>query len=167
MATTLLWAAAILLLTAGAAAAQIPQTAPRPGEIETAPIRCWWRTDTTHVRIGERFTLTLTCAVIETSSITVVASTNGLDPGAVQLTPFDVVGGTRHDDIVASPWRYFQYDYRVRLLSDGFFGQDVQIPSLPVTYNIQSSGCGIASPVDIGHKRAIAHSDRGASPYLA
>jgi hypothetical protein len=94
------------------------------------------------VRIGERFTLTLTCAVIETSSITVVASTNGLDPGAVQLTPFDVVGGTRHDDIVASPWRYFQYDYRVRLLSDGFFGQDVQIPSLPVTYNIQSTAGG-------------------------
>jgi hypothetical protein len=142
VAATLLHAGTVLLLSAGAVFAQAPPAGPGPDEIETAPIRCWWRTDTTHVRIGERFTVTLTCAVIDTSSITVVASTNSLDPGAVQLTPFDVVGGRRHDDLMAPPWRYFQYDYRVRLLSEGFFGQDVQIPSLPVTYTIQSAAGG-------------------------
>jgi hypothetical protein len=31
--------------------------------------------------------------------------------------------------MVAPPWRYVQFDYSVRLLSDGgFFGQDVMIP---------------------------------------
>jgi len=51
----------------------------------------------------------------------------------------EVVAGTRRDDIVAPPWRYFQYDYSVRLLSEGFFGQDIAIPSLNVTYNIQAA----------------------------
>jgi hypothetical protein len=33
-----------------------------------------------------------------------------------------------------------QFDYTVRLLSDGFFGQDLMIPALTVTYNLQSAG---------------------------
>jgi hypothetical protein len=130
--------------TPSAAPAAKPQTAPpqpaaRPGEIETAPIRCWWRTDRAEIRIGERFAVTLTCGVIETRALKVVAGTNQLDPGAVQLTPFEVVAGTRREDIVAPPWRYFQFDYSVRLLSEGFFGQDIAIPSLNVTYNIQAA----------------------------
>ena len=36
------------------------------GEVESDPIRCWWKTDRTAVRVGERFGLTLTCGVIET-----------------------------------------------------------------------------------------------------
>ena len=137
-----------LLCTGGAAAAQDAPAGPRPGEIETAPIQCWWRTDTAEVRIGQRFTITLTCGVIETSRLRVVASTNQLDPGAVQLTPFEVVSGTRRDDVMAPPWRYFQYDYRVRLLSEGFFGQDVTIPELPVTYTIQAAAGGGAQGRD-------------------
>jgi len=122
-----------------------PQAAARPGEVETAPIRCWWRTDRAEIRIGERFGVTLTCGVIETRALKVAAGTNQLDPGAVQLTPFEVVAGTRRDDIVAPPWRYFQYDYSVRLLSEGFFGQDIAIPSLNVTYNIQAAaGNGVS-----------------------
>jgi hypothetical protein len=131
--------AAVALAGLAQAAAAQETAGARDGEVETAPIQCWWKTDTTHVRIAERFTLTLTCGVIETSRITVVASTNGLDPGALQLTPFEVVSGTRRADILAPPWRYFQYDYGVRLLSEGFFGQDVSIPALRVTYNIQAA----------------------------
>ena len=52
----------------------------KPGEVETVPIKCWWKTDTTEVRIGQRFMLTLTCGVIETKSLKVVANTNALDP---------------------------------------------------------------------------------------
>lgn len=111
----------------------------RAGEVETAPIKCWWKTDTTEVRIGQRFGLTLTCGVIETPSMKVTANTNSLDAGAVQLTPFEVVSGTRRDDVLSPPWRYFQYDYQVRLLSEGFFGQDMTLPSLKVTYNIQAA----------------------------
>jgi hypothetical protein len=116
-----------------------PRRAARPGEVETVPIKCWWKTDTTEVRVGQRFTLTLTCGVIETPRLKVTANTNALDPGALQVTPFEVASGVRRDDILSPPWRYFQYDYEVRLLSEGFFGQDVTLPSVPVTYNIQAA----------------------------
>src|SRR5688572_55668 len=115
---------------------------PKPGQVETAPIKCWWKTDTTEVRVGQRFMLTLTCGVIETQSLKVTANTNALDPGALQVTPFEVAGGVRREDIVSPPWRYFQYEYQVRLLNEGFFGQDVSLPSVSVTYNIQASAGG-------------------------
>ena len=41
--------------------------APREGEVAAAPIRCWWKTDRTAIRVGERFQLVLTCGVIETT----------------------------------------------------------------------------------------------------
>jgi hypothetical protein len=122
-----------------------PAIAPRaakPGEVESDPIRCWWKADRTSVRVGEKFGLVLTCSVIETGPITVVPVLNQLEPGALSLTPFEVVSGVSHDDVVVAPWRYIQREYAVRLLSDGFFGQDVIIPALTVTYNLQERGSG-------------------------
>jgi hypothetical protein len=84
----------------------------------------------------------LTCSVIETGPITVIPVLNQLEPGALSLTPFEVVSGVAHEDVVAAPWRYIQREYAVRLLSDGFFGQDVAIPALTVTYNLQERGSG-------------------------
>lgn len=115
---------------------------PGAGEIETDPITCWWKTDQSAVHFGEQFTLTLTCGVIETSRIRVVVDPNRLDPMAVELTPFEVLGGTRHRDIEAPPRRYFQYSYTLRLLEDGFFGRDIDIPVLQITYRIQSAAGG-------------------------
>jgi hypothetical protein len=115
----------------------ITPRAPKPGEVESDPIRCWWKADRTSVRVGETFGLVLTCSVIETGPITVVPVLNQLEPGALSLTPFEVVSGVSHDDVVVAPWRYIQREYAVRLLSDGFFGQDVTIPALTVTYNLQ------------------------------
>jgi hypothetical protein len=127
---------------AGATAPAIAPRAPKPGEVESDPIRCWWKADRTSVRVGEKFVLVLTCSVIETGPITVVPVLNQLEPGALSLTPFEVVSGVSHDDVVVSPWRYIQREYAVRLLSDGFFGQDVTIPALTVTYNLQERGSG-------------------------
>jgi hypothetical protein len=127
---------------AASAAPAITPRAPQPGEVESDPIRCWWKADRTSVRVGERFGLVLTCSVIETGPITVVPVLNQLEPGALSLTPFEVVSGVAHDDVVAPPWRYIQREYAVRLLSDGFFGQDVTIPALTVTYNLQEKGSG-------------------------
>jgi hypothetical protein len=131
----------VLVLGVGipiAAQSRGPARGPQPGEVESVPIKCWWKTDKTTVQVGERFDLTLTCGVVETSRIKVVPKLEELEPGTVQLTPFEVLGGVHHDDIVASPWRYFQYQYTMRLLGDEFFGQDVNVPPLKVTYNIQS-----------------------------
>ena len=107
---------------------------------ESDPIACWWRTDRRAVHVGERFTLTLTCGVIETPDVRVVTDRGRLDPAALDLTPFEVVGGTRHDDIEAAPRRYFQYSYTLRLFGDEHFGRDVDIPSIPITYSVETSG---------------------------
>jgi hypothetical protein len=112
------------------------------GEIALDPITCWWKTGTSAVHLGEHFTLTLTCGLADTGRVTVVPDVKSLEPTTVQLAPFEVVRGVRHQDIhiQESPWRYLQYEYTLRLLGEGYFGRDVDIPSINVTYNIQSPG---------------------------
>jgi hypothetical protein len=119
--------------------------------IDTDPIRCWWKTDRPAVSIGQRFTVALTCGVIDTAAVTVVPTLTQLEPGAVQLTPFEVVGGARGEDIVSPPWRYFQYQYTLRLIGDGFFGRDVAIPPVTVTYNIKAAAGGGSQGRDQGY----------------
>ena len=111
----------------------------RPGG-ESDPIDCWWRTDRSAVHVGEHFTLTLTCGVLDTPEARVIADRDRLDPAALDLTPFEIIGGTRHDDIEAPPRRYFQYSYTLRLFGDDHFGRDVDIPSIPITYAIETAG---------------------------
>jgi hypothetical protein len=108
-----------------------------PNQVETDPIKCWWKTDTNAVHVGEPFTLALTCGVIETDAVRVVVDPARLDPAVVETTPFEVLGGIRHGDMSAPPWRYFQYSYTLRLLGEEFFGRDVDIPALPLTYRVQ------------------------------
>ena len=119
-------------------------TAPTPGSdtLESDPIRCWWKTDKSAVQAGEHFTLLLTCGVIDIARIKVEADPSKLDPAAVTLAPFEVLGGTRFEDVLAPPWRYFQYAYTVRLIGDEFFGKNVAIPSLQITYDITSTAGG-------------------------
>ncbi len=142
-----IWYLARVVAAFGAILGALPSLAgaqttvkPKEGEVQSDPIKCWWKADRTAVRVGERFGLVLTCAVIEAGPITVVPVLNQLEPGALSITPFEVVSGARGDDMVAPPWKYVQFDYSVRLLSDGFFGQDVTIPGVTVTYNLQNAG---------------------------
>lgn len=101
---------------------------------------CWWETDTSAVRVGEPFGLTLTCRVMETDRVKVVPNLTEVEPTSIELTPFDVLEGTRHEDIVVGTWRYVQYQYTVRLLGEEFFGRDVPIPATNVTFRIQTGG---------------------------
>ena len=54
------------------------QDAARP--VEADPIRCWWRTSASSVRIGEPFSLVLTCAVLENDAVQVVPDEARLAP---------------------------------------------------------------------------------------
>ena len=110
--------------------------------VEVEPITCWWRTSTSAVRTGESFGLTLTCAVVETEANKVVADFSKLDPTVVQLPPFEVLGGTHPGDLVTPGKRFFQYDYRLRLIAEDAFGNDVSIPPLEVSYRIESKVAG-------------------------
>lgn len=111
-------------------------------QVEADPIKCWWKTDKKALRVGEPLTLALTCGVMETDAIRVEVDPARLDPAVLEMAPFEVVAGTRHQDIPAPPWRYFQYSYTLRLLGDQFFGRDVDIPALPLTYRVQSTSGG-------------------------
>jgi hypothetical protein len=122
------------------ASAQGDGAAPRSETVELEPLRCWWKTDSNAVHVAERFTLALTCAALETTRITVVPDLTSLESTSLQLVPFEVVTATDHKDIRSAPWRYFQREYSVRLVGEGFFGQDVDIPSIKVSYRIQSAG---------------------------
>ena len=145
--------AAAMVLTCGVlvlapVAAQAPAPAAHSNEIALDPIKCWWKTDKSAVEIGEQFMLTLTCGVIETRRVTVIPRMDQLDPAALQLAPFELIDGTRQEDIQAPPWRYFQYEYTLRLVGQDFFGQDVDVPALTVTYSIQSDVAGASEGRD-------------------
>jgi hypothetical protein len=133
---------ALLMLAAPSTSAQT--------DVASDPIKCWWKTDVTAVGVGERFQLLLTCSVIETNTITVTPAVMQLQPGALSIAPFEVTDGRRLEDVVSPPWRYLQFEYDVRLLSEGFFGQDVTIPAVTVTYNVQAPGGG-AQGRDLGY----------------
>ncbi len=114
----------------------------QPGDVETDPIRCFWKTDRNTIVVGERFTVVLTCGIIDTDKIKAVPDFNQLEGSTIGLQPFEVVKGTRHEDIKSSPWRYIQYEYSVRLIAEGLFEKDLNLPAVKLTYHIQSSEGG-------------------------
>jgi hypothetical protein len=122
------------------ASAQSAASAANPVEAATGPMNCWWRTDKSAIRVGELVGLTLTCRMIETDRVTVVPNLSEIEPTAIQLAPFDVIEGARHDDMIVPPWRYVQYEYTLRLLGEEFFGRDVAIPPMNVRFRIQTAG---------------------------
>jgi hypothetical protein len=114
--------------------------APRAGaqSIETDPMQCWWRTSSGSVRIAEPFTAVLTCAVIETDDGKAVVDESRLDPSVAQFAPFEVLGGSHAADLRSGDRRFFQYEYRMRLLAENMFGKDAALPETKLTYRIQS-----------------------------
>lgn len=148
-----------LLLYCGAAAgpvasAQTPALT-NAAAAEQEPLKCWWRTNKQAVFVGERFTVVLTCSLLETPELTVVPDLGELDPTNVQLTPYEVTGGSRHDDQHAAPWHFLQLQYTVRLLDDRFFGQDAPIPALNVRYRIRTSTRGGQASGDVEGREQI------------
>ena len=124
------------------AALPLPARAQAPAagtvDVEVEPITCWWRSSTSAVRSGEPFDLTLTCQVVETETTKVVPDQSKLDPAVVQLQPFEVIGGSHAPDMRVPGKRFFQYDYRLRLINEGAFGADVDVPQLQISYRVES-----------------------------
>jgi hypothetical protein len=76
--------------------------------------------------------------VVETDAVTVVPSQNDLNPDVLQLPPFDVVGGSHAADMRTADRRFFQYEYRLRLISEEQFGKDVKVPDLKISYKVRT-----------------------------
>ncbi len=110
----------------------------RAQNVETDPLQCWWRTSSGAIRVGEPFTVTLTCAVLETDAATVVVDQTRLEPSVVQFAPFEVLGGSHGADLRTEQRRFFQYVYRLRLIAENLFGKDVALPETKLSYRVQS-----------------------------
>src|SRR5712675_2078415 len=119
------WALLLVAMAATAAAAQT---------VQTDPLQCWWRTSAGAIRVGEPFTVVLTCAVLETEAAMVVVDQSRLEPSVVQFAPFEVLGGSHGADLRRDDRRFFQYEYRARLIAENQFGKDVSLPETKLSY---------------------------------
>ena len=106
--------------------------------VQSDPLQCWWRTSTGAIRIGEPFSVVLTCAVLETDTVIVVPDQSRLEPSVVQFAPFEVMGGSHGADLRSGVRRFFQYEYRLRLIAENVFGKDVALPETKIAYRVQS-----------------------------
>lgn len=129
------WICLPLLLVAVTAAAQAPAAG---ANVEVDPIRCWWRTSTSAVRIGEIFDVSLTCAVLENDAVQVIPDESRLGVNVVQMAPFEVVGGAHPADLRSGSRRFFQYQYKLRVISPDAIGKEVVLPAISIHYAINS-----------------------------
>ena len=114
--------------------------AAQPPDLDQIPVdalQCWRDVRSSAVRVGEPFTMTVTCAVIETDTATTVPNEVGLAPETIDLSPFEVIEGRRFADVRDGPWRFFQYRYTLRVIDENVFGEDLEIPALEVQYHIE------------------------------
>src|SRR5437773_4944718 len=107
-------------------------------DVQTDPLQCWWRTSVGAIRAGEPFAVVLTCAVLETEAATVVVDQSRLEPSVVQFAPFEVLGGSHGADLRTDQRRFFQYEYRLRLIAESMFGKDAALPETKISYRVQS-----------------------------
>lgn len=138
----------LLLAVAASAGAQGVQ------DVETDPIECWWRSSAGAVKVGEPFTVVLTCSVVETDTVKVVPDQSTLDQTVVQLPPFEVIGGAHPADLRTGDRRFFQYEYRLRVIADDVFGKDLKVPEVKIAYRVQSQ-VGVASNAALEGRETI------------
>jgi len=138
------------VLSVAGAAAQSP-SAPTAQTVETDPLQCWWRTSAGAVRVGEPFSAVLTCAVLETDDVKIVVDESRLEPSVMQVVPFEVLGGVHAADLRTADRRFFQFEYRLRLISENQFGKDVALPETKLSYRVQSK---------VGQKTAVEGRDQ-------
>ncbi len=132
-------------LLAMPAMAQVPAAPAAGTNVELDPIRCWWRTSAGAVRVGELFDMALTCAVLENDAVQVMPDESRLAPATITLAPFEVVSGTHPADLHSGSRRFFQYQYKLRIISPDAIGSDVGLPPVQIHYAINSRMSGNAS----------------------
>ncbi|MEZ5290737.1 MAG: hypothetical protein R2745_06620 [Vicinamibacterales bacterium] len=128
-----------LLVSAAAAGAQTrPAGAAAPDPGREVPLQCWWRASKGAIHIGEVVDVILTCSALESEAARAVPDETRLTVAAVQMAPWEIVGGTHPADIRAGSRRIFQYVYQLRMLEPTAIGRDVRLPPLLIPYRVES-----------------------------
>jgi hypothetical protein len=117
--------------------AQSPPAA-RPPVDESSPFQCWWRSDAGAIRLGEIVEVTLTCAALERDDLRAVPDESRLTVAAIQMAPFEIVGGSHPPDLRAGDRRFFEYRYQLRIIDADVIGRDVKLPPLSIPYRVES-----------------------------
>ncbi len=125
----------LLTLTYGIGATSVSSQGTETVEVDA--LQCWRRIGANAVHVGERFAMTLTCAVVETNEARAVPDLAWLEPETLTVSPFEVLEGQRYQDIVRGSRRFFQYQYALRIIGEDYFGLDVELPALEIRYRIE------------------------------
>ena len=127
----------LFLLTLPHGVWAISASAQNAETMEVDALQCWRRIGANAVHVGERFPMTLTCAVVETNEASAVPDLAWLEPETLAVSPFEVLEGQRYQDIVRGSRRFFQYRYELRIIGEDYFGLDVELPALEIRYRIE------------------------------
>jgi hypothetical protein len=127
----------LLLLTLPHAVWAMSVSAQNAETMEVDALQCWRRIGANAVHVGERFAMTLTCAVVETNEARAAPDLAWLEPETLTVSPFEVLEGQRYQDIVRGSRRFFQYRYELRIIGEDYFGLDVELPALEIRYRIE------------------------------
>ena len=113
--------------------------------VEVDPVTCWWRTTSSSIRMGEPFSVVLTCSALETDGARAVIDRARLGSASVQFPPYEVLSGSQSADHVTTGRRFMQYEYTLRLINEAAFGADVAVPEMAIAYRIESRAVGDTS----------------------
>ena len=113
--------------------------------VEVDPIRCWWKTSTGGIRVGETFSVVLTCAVLQNDAVQIEVDETRLGASVVVMAPFEIVRGSHPADIYSGDRRFFQYEYVLRIINPDNIGKDVPIPDMLLHYRVISRVAANAS----------------------
>jgi hypothetical protein len=127
---------AIAIALADSAWAQLPAAGAVP--TESAPLQCWWRSDAGAIRLGEIVEVTLTCAVLDRDDLRAVPDESRLTVAAIQMAPFEIVGGSHPPDLRTAGHRLVEYRYQLRIIDADVIGRDVKLPPLAIPYRVES-----------------------------
>ena len=81
--------------------------------------------------------MTVTCSAVETDQARAIPDRVALEPASIDVAPFEVLDGERSEDTRTGPYRFFQYHYTLRLITETSFGEDVELPALELIYRVE------------------------------
>ena len=131
--------ALVCLCVAAATGPALATAQTEPDGVSVDALQCWRRVNQHTIYVGQSFTMTVTCQVVETEFARAVPDLTALEPQALDIAPFEVLDGNRFDDVVDGPYRFVQYQYALRVIGEDFFGDDVELPPVEIRYRIERS----------------------------
>ena len=82
--------------------------------------------------------MSLTCAVLERDDVRAVPDESRLTVAAIQMAPFEIVGGSHPPDLRSGDRRFFERRYQLRIIDPDVIGRDVKLPPLAIPYRVES-----------------------------